>query len=72
MVTFNKKKELISTFAERLNAAKSVFKKSYDDAIVLQGELCKEIEERQSEINNLKSVEKDTLKFISNISKIIE
>lgn len=72
MVTFNKKKELISTFAERLNAAKSVFKKAYDDSIALQGELCKEIEERQSEINNLKSVEKDTLKFISNISKIIE
>lgn len=60
------------SFSDRLSAAKSVFKKSYEDAIALQGELCKEIEERQNGIDGLKSVERDTLKFINNISRIIE
>lgn len=43
MAIFGKKKEQ-PTFADRLNAAKSVFKRAYDDAVVLQTELTGEIE----------------------------
>lgn len=71
MAIFSKKKEQL-TFAERLGLAKSVFKQAYDDAVVLQTELSGEIEMKQKEIENLKSVEEDTLKFISNIAHIVE
>lgn len=71
MAIFGKKKEQL-TFAERLSSAKSVFKQAYDDAVVLQTELSGEIDMKQKEIDNLKSVERDTLKFISNIAHIVE
>lgn len=71
MAIFSKKKEQL-TFTERLRLAKSVFKQAYDDAVVLQTELSGEIEMKQKEIENLKSVEEDTLKFISNIAHIVE
>lgn len=71
MAIFGKKKEQ-PTFADRLNAAKSVFKRAYDDAVVLQTELTGEIEMKQKEIENLKAVEKDTLSFISNIAHIVQ
>lgn len=72
MAIFGNKKKGKLTFAERLNMAKSVFKQAYDDAVVLQTELSGEIDMKQKEIETLKSVENDTLKFISNIAHIVE
>lgn len=70
MVLFSEKKK--PTFVDRLASAKSIFKQAYDDAVVLQTELSGEIDMKQKEIDNLKAVEKDTLKFISNIAHIVE
>lgn len=72
MTVFGKKKKEQPTFADRLNATKSVFKQAYDDAIVLNTELEGEIEMRQKEIENLKDVQKNTLSFIGNIAHIVQ
>lgn len=67
-----KKKQEPMSFADRLSAAKSVFKQAHDEAVVLQTELCGEIEMKEKELNELKKVEKETLQFIGNIAHIVE
>lgn len=71
MAIFGKTKEQ-PTFAERLSAAKSVFKQAFDDATVLNTELEGEIGMKQKEIESLKEVQKDTLSSISNIAHIVQ
>lgn len=73
MAIFSRKeKNTVPTFAERLSIAKSVFKKAYDDATVLNTELEGEIEMKQKEVDYLKVVQNDTLSFISNIAHIVQ
>lgn len=71
MAIFGKTKEQ-PTFAERLSAAKSVFKQAFDDATVLNTELEGEIGMKQKEIESLKEVQKDTLSFIIGIFKLLK
>ncbi len=66
------------TFADRLNATKSVFQKALEDAKTLQADMnAKVAEENQqietikSEIADINSIQSDTTKFITNLEGLV-
>ena len=67
-MAFNNKK---LSFAERLNSAKSIFKKAYDEVSDLSVKLYTEIEAKKSELLSLEDTYSETNKFINNIKEFI-
>lgn len=66
------------TFAERLNATKSVFQKALEDAKTLQSDMAVKVAEKnqqiaaiQAEIKDINAIEADTQKFITNLEGLV-
>lgn len=66
------------SFADRLNATKSVFQKALEDAKALKLEMAAKVEEKNqqiaailAEINSISAVEADTQKFITNLEGLV-
>lgn len=66
------------TFADRLNATKAVFAKALEDAKTLSSDMDTEVANKEAqiaslndEINSIKIVKNDTMKFISNLEKLV-
>lgn len=66
------------TFADRLNATKSVFQKALEDARNLRTEMSTKIEEKnaqiesiRAEISEIDSIKEDASKFISSLEGLV-
>lgn len=71
-------KQVNKTFADRLNATKSVFQKALEDAKSLKEEMSlkkeeksRQIESIKAEIKDITEVEADTIKFITNLEGLV-
>lgn len=71
-------KQVNKTFADRLNATKSVFQKALEDAKSLREEMSlkkeeksRQIESIKAEIKDITEVEADTIKFITNLEGLV-
>ena len=80
-MAFGSKKTAIiakPTFKERLTGVKSMFKKAHEDASKLSTEMQSEMDKKNSqiqlisaEIEQIKTVQDETVQFMSNLEKFI-
>ena len=80
MVFGSKKQAVIEepSFKERLTGVKSMFKKAHEDASKLSTEMQSEMDKKNSqiqlisaEIEQIKTVQDETVQFMSNLEKFI-
>lgn len=78
-MAFGSKKEVTKpSFQERLTGVKSMFKKAHEDASKLSTEMQSEMDKKNSqiqlisaEIEQIKTVQDETVQFMSNLEKFI-
>ena len=80
-MAFGSKKEAViekPSFKERLTGVKSMFKKAHEDASKLSTEMQSEMDKKNSqiqlisaEIEQIKTVQDETVQFMSNLEKFI-
>ena len=78
-MAFGSKKEITKpSFKERLTVAKSMFKKAHEDASKLNTEMQSEMDKKNgqiqlisAEIEQIKTVQDETVQFMSNLEKFI-
>lgn len=78
-MAFGSKKEVTKpSFQERLTRVKSMFKKAHEDASKLSTEMQSEMDKKNSqiqlisaEIEQIKTVQDETVQFMSNLEKFI-
>ena len=80
-MAFGSKKEAVTakpSFQERLTGVKSMFKKAHEDASKLTTEMQSEIDKKNgqiqlisAEIEQIKTVQDETVQFMSNLEKFI-
>ena len=80
-MAFGSKKEAVTakpSFQERLTGVKSMFKKAREDASKLSTEMQSEMDKKNSqiqlisaEIEQIKTVQDETVQFMSNLEKFI-
>ena len=80
-MAFGSKKEAVTatpSFQERLTGVKSMFKKAHEDASKLSTEMQSEMDKKNSqiqlisaEIEQIKTVQDETVQFMSNLEKFI-
>lgn len=78
MLGKNKSTGIKPTFNERLTGVKSMFKKAHEDASKLSTEMQSEMDKKNSqiqlisaEIEQIKTVQDETVQFMSNLEKFI-
>ena len=80
-MAFGSKKEAVTakpSFQERLTGVKSMFKKAHEDASKLSTEMQSEMDKKNgqiqlisAEIEQIKTVQDETVQFMSNLEKFI-
>ena len=80
-MAFGSKKQAVTakpSFQERLTGVKSMFKKAHEDASKLSTEMQSEMDKKNSqiqlisaEIEQIKTVQDETVQFMSNLEKFI-
>ena len=80
-MAFGSKKQAVTakpSFKERLTGVKSMFKKAHEDASKLSTEMQSEMDKKNSqiqlisaEIEQIKTVQDETVQFMSNLEKFI-
>ena len=80
-MAFGSKKEAVTakpSFQERLTGVKSMFKKAHEDASKLSTEMQAEMDKKNgqiqlisAEIEQIKTVQDETVQFMSNLEKFI-